>query len=607
MADNVQAEAVVTPGATFATDDNAGVQHPYVKIEWGADNVYTKVDSGAGAMPVQDGGNSLTVDGVFFQATQPVSAASLPLPTGAATLAGQTQPGVDIGDVTVNNGAGASAVNVQDGGNSLTVDVGTALPTGTNNIGDVDVLTIPAPLSTSGGGTEATALRVTVASDSTGVLSIDDNGGSLTVDGTVTANAGTGDFLLITGHTRNEGFKEAAAIGGELDDTGPVVATEGNISPARITAQRAIHVNLRDNAGAEVSVGGGTQYDEDTAHVSGDKVTLAGVVQQAADAGLSGDGDRSLLQVDASGFLKVNVKTGGTAGTQYVEDAVAAADPTGTALIAVRNDARSGSLTSADGDNVALRGTNSGEIYVKHVDAIPVTDNAGSLTVDQPTGTNLHTVVDSGSITANAGTNLNTSTLALEAGGNLATVSGAVRAEDAASANAHTGIGTLAVRKATPANTSDTDGDYEFLQMSAGRLWTSAVIDTAIPAGSNNIGDVDVLTLPASVKTIKRAVGNATTSGDNTAIAAPGASKVIKVISYALQGVGTVNGKFTDGAGGTQLSMLWNFQAREGAYAQPTVIPQFHFKCTANTALILNCSSTAGMGYEITYWDDDAT
>jgi hypothetical protein len=33
--------------------------------------------------------------------------------------------------------------------------------------------------------------------------------------------------------------------------------------------------------------------------------------------------------------------------------------------------------------------------------------------------------------------------------------------------------------------------------MSAGRLWTSATIDAALPAGTNNIGDVDVLTLPA--------------------------------------------------------------------------------------------------------------
>ena len=73
----------------------------------------------------------LLVDGSGV--TQPISAASLPLPSGAATAALQTQPGVDIGDVTVNNGAGASAVNVQDGGNSLTVDgtVTTTFPSST--------------------------------------------------------------------------------------------------------------------------------------------------------------------------------------------------------------------------------------------------------------------------------------------------------------------------------------------------------------------------------------------------------------------------------------------------------------------------------------------
>lgn len=58
-----------------------------------------------------------------------VDVLSSALPTGAATSALQTQPGVDIGDVTVNNAAGASAVNIQDGGNSITVD-GTVAVTG---------------------------------------------------------------------------------------------------------------------------------------------------------------------------------------------------------------------------------------------------------------------------------------------------------------------------------------------------------------------------------------------------------------------------------------------------------------------------------------------
>ena len=81
----------------------------------------------------------------------------------------------------LRNGAQATVLTAAgalvggDATNGLDVDVTRlpALPTGTNNIGDVDVLTVPAPLSTTGGGTEATALRVTVANDSTGLLGVD--------------------------------------------------------------------------------------------------------------------------------------------------------------------------------------------------------------------------------------------------------------------------------------------------------------------------------------------------------------------------------------------------------------------------------------------------
>ena len=117
---------------------------------------------------------------------------------------------------------GGTTLSIDDGGGSITIDgsvsIGTALPAGTNNIGDVDIasiaagdnnignvdiVTVPAPLNVVGGGTEAAALRVTIANDSTGVVSIDDNGGSITVDGTITANlaAGTnniGDVDVVT-------------------------------------------------------------------------------------------------------------------------------------------------------------------------------------------------------------------------------------------------------------------------------------------------------------------------------------------------------------------------------------------------------------------------
>lgn len=83
--------------------------------------------------------NLTKVGGTSFALGQQLAASSLPvvltatqistltpLSTVAATQSGTwtlgANSGVDIGDVTVNNAAGASAVNIQDGGNTITVD-----------------------------------------------------------------------------------------------------------------------------------------------------------------------------------------------------------------------------------------------------------------------------------------------------------------------------------------------------------------------------------------------------------------------------------------------------------------------------------------------------
>lgn len=62
-----------------------------------------------------------------------------------------------------------------------------------------------------------------------------------------------------------------------------------------------------------------------------------------------------------------------------------------------------------------------------------------------------------------------------------------VKLEDAASASGDAGVPAMAIQLATPADTA-ADGDYVMLQMSAGRLWVSAKVDTALPAGTNAIG-----------------------------------------------------------------------------------------------------------------------
>lgn len=48
--------------------------------------------------------------------------------------------------------------------------------------------------------------------------------------------------------------------------------------------------------------------------------------------------------------------------------------------------------------------------------------------------------------------------------------------EDASSGDGDRGIKIFCVRKATPVNTSGSDGDYEFPQMSVGRLWTNTLL-----------------------------------------------------------------------------------------------------------------------------------
>src|SRR5688572_15301148 len=74
-------------------------------------------------------GGTLTVNGSGV--TQPVSAAALPLPTGAATQA-------TLAALLTALGVQLPAALV---GGRLDVNVGAALPAGTANIGDVDVLT----------------------------------------------------------------------------------------------------------------------------------------------------------------------------------------------------------------------------------------------------------------------------------------------------------------------------------------------------------------------------------------------------------------------------------------------------------------------------------
>lgn len=156
-------QAVNAKITTCDTSNVTVISMPAVTLSSGSVTVNNA--AGASAVNVQDGGNSLTVDGS-------VSVSSLPAVTGA---------------VSVNNAAGASAVNIQDGGNSITVD------------GSVGV---------SGSVTVSNAAGASA-------VNIQDGGNSITVDGSV----GVSSLPAVTGTVTSNiyGFNQSNFQPANLD------------------------------------------------------------------------------------------------------------------------------------------------------------------------------------------------------------------------------------------------------------------------------------------------------------------------------------------------------------------------------------------------------
>jgi hypothetical protein len=83
----------------------------------------TAVTSITNVVHVDDNAGSLTVDGTVTANLSATDNAVLDtIDAVLDTINAKLVSGTDIGDVTINNAAGASAVNIQDGGNAITVD-----------------------------------------------------------------------------------------------------------------------------------------------------------------------------------------------------------------------------------------------------------------------------------------------------------------------------------------------------------------------------------------------------------------------------------------------------------------------------------------------------
>lgn len=269
----------VYPGATgtpfvVATDDaGAGGHVQLVKLALSADG---------SASPITADANGLEVQG--------------------AGVAGTPAGGV----VSVQGVASGTVLPVSDGGGSLTVDgtVTANLAAGTNNIGDVDVLTVP----TDPFGANADAASAT-GSISAKLRFIASTGipitGTVTVGSHAVTNAGTfavqDSEKLADNAAFTDGTTKVQPAGFIYDEVAGTALTENDVAAGRINVNRAQVGILEDGATrgryATVSAANALKVD-------GSAVTqpVSGTVTANLAAGTNNIGDVDVLTVPADPF-----------------------------------------------------------------------------------------------------------------------------------------------------------------------------------------------------------------------------------------------------------------------------------------------------------------
>jgi len=244
------------------------------------------------------------------------------LPTGAAIEAKQTQPGVDIGDVTVNNAAGAAAVNIQDGGNSITVD-------GTVNVGNFPATQPVSGTVTSNQGTPTTTanrwpVQITDGTDlaqvsAAGAVLVDGSATTQPVSGTVTVTQATGTNLhtVLDSGTLTSITNALPAgtnvIGHVITDTGSTTVVTGNVTVVQPTGTN-LHVVVDSAPTTSVTQGTSPWVSNVTQFGSSNVVTGTGT-SGAGIPRVTVSSDSSLAVNNAAGASAVNIQDGGNSIT----------------------------------------------------------------------------------------------------------------------------------------------------------------------------------------------------------------------------------------------------------------------------------------------------
>ena len=344
-------------GATIKTDDDGTAHWQYVKVSFGADDTQTRVTAStglpvdilagtaeignvknSGTFVVQEDGAALTALQVIDNIVHIDDAAfTLGTDSGVMMMGFAGTQSVDANDAGAISMETDGSIHIHDGGNSITIDgTVTANLSATDNdvLDQIEVNTSYGEVV--GGGVEATALRVTIASDSTGLLSVDDGGGSLTIDGTVTANLSATDNAVLDQIEVNTSYG---------DNTGG--GTEASSLRVTLASDSTGLLSVDDNGGsltidnADIATIAGA--------VSGSEMQVDVVASLPAGTNAIGKlSANSGVDIGDVDVLSVIPGTGATNLGKAIDSAVGGTD-TGLAILAERIDVQA-AITPAVGD-----------------------------------------------------------------------------------------------------------------------------------------------------------------------------------------------------------------------------------------------------------------
>lgn len=443
---------------------------------------------------------SVAVTGTFFQATQPISgtvtanAGTGPFPVAGTAASGSadsgnpiktggifntTQPIVTNGQRVDNQSTARGAQIVATGVDVFNVTVNAALPAGSNVIGHV--------VTDSGSTTVVTGTVAVTQSGNWSVRNQDGSGNAITSTGNaLDINIKTSSITLPVSLT-------------STTVTGTVAVTQSGAWTTVVTQPTGTNLHAVLDSGTLTTITNAVTVAQATAaNLNATVVGTGTFAVQAAQSGAwtvtANIGTTNGLALDAS-VTSLQVTQGSTTSGQKG----------GLTLGAVTTAAPS--YTTAQSSPLSL--TPAGALRVDGSGATQpvsgtITANAGTgnFTVVQATGTNLHAVIDSGTITA-----VTAITNALPAGANVighvitdtgstTAVTGTVTVAGTVTANA--GTGNFTVVQATAANLNATvvgTGTFAVQAAQSGN-WTTRFVGNA---GASVDGVITAATAPANM------------------------------------------------------------------------------------------------------------